>query len=614
MKKYLMTGVAALTICAAFTSCSKSDELYDQGVVDGQKVASFEEQYAAAFTKFIGGPVGANVDWGFGSGAGTRALNMQAGANKNRNLWAATDNIFKLLVPTPLSTEQRDRVRAYFQHNRYLTWKQPDMTDYFVQQVYTGGTNKTGSLSKETYTAGNNTSVTGGEHMDYLTIGGEHVLDFNAANNVNTATDVKDNNTLTNDDKYHSDQITLMIGITPTNVGFKVSNGSVQHTDHMALVSAKTIDDWARKEENFVNGKAIGADVWYGTDKDGYDNSFWNRSFVGLDYEQRPASDAFTSTFVKVDEIQPGYIWDSKTNTILSKAEYKAQYNTEYLLDQNGNQIPWLITDTNEFLADPSNFSSQEEYMPRIEIRTGYTDQVLDIQKIYDKVADNCYPVSTKQLQEWMKNIGGRDYYYSDWIVTLAPAQQIEIDDTPTYRVIAEDLSAEGDTDFDFNDVVFDVEPNEGGQSAKITLLAAGGIYRLEVDGVEVHRALLGGDGRVDEKGLYPMINTGDGPEVAPVVIRTNYAKDGDSFSTDAAIRAAIQGITIKVWKPTSKESTAVVECTLSAKRGVPASKVLVDKSFGIVPEHQSIANEYGLFTSYARGEWQEGDNFWWKK
>ncbi len=73
-----MTGVAALAICAAFTSCSKSEELYDQGVVDGQKVASFEEQYAAAFTKFIGGPVGANVDWGFGSGtrAFTRATDL----------------------------------------------------------------------------------------------------------------------------------------------------------------------------------------------------------------------------------------------------------------------------------------------------------------------------------------------------------------------------------------------------------------------------------------------------------------------------------------------------------------------------------------------------------
>ena len=108
------------------------------------------------------------------------------------------------------------------------------------------------------------------------------------------------------------------------------------------------------------------------------------------------------------------------------------------------------------------------------------------------------------------------------------------------------------------------------------------------------------------------MINTGDGPSnLGTRIIRDNYVGD---FSTDANIRATIKSITIKVWKPTSKESTDVVECTLSANNGQPASKVLVDKSFGIVPEHQSIANEYGLFTSYARGEWQEGDNFWWKK
>ena len=598
-----MTGVAAIALCAAFTSCSKSEELYDQGVVDGQKVASFEEQYAAAFTKFIGGPVGSNVDWGFGSRAKTRALNMTAGANKNRNLWAATDGDFKLLVPTPLSEGQKNRVRAYFQQNRYLTWQQPNMTDYFVQQVYTGGTNTSGSLSQEIYTKAVGDPVTGAAHMDYLTIGGVHVLDFNGADDVNIATDVKDNNTKTNDDKYHSDGITLMIGVTPTNVGYKVSEGSVEHTDHMALVSAKVIDDWARAQTPI-----IGEDVWYGKDKDGYDNSFWNRSFVGLDYEQVPASQAFSGEYVKVDEIQPGYIWDSATNTILSKAEYKTKYNTEYLLDRNGNKIPYLITNTNEFLAQSSNFPSQDSYMPRKEIRTGYTDQVLDLQLIYGKLDDNCYPVSTKQLQEWMKNVGGRDYYYSDWIVTLAPAQQIEIDETPSYRVIAEDLSAQGDTDFDFNDVVFDVEPIDAGH-AKLVLQACGGIYRLEVDGVEVH-GLYGYS--ADEKGLFPMINTGDGPSnLGTRIIRDNYVGD---FSTDANIRATIKSITIKVWKPTSKESTDVVECTLSANNGQPASKVLVDKSFGIVPEHQSIANEYGLFTSYARGEWQEGDNFWWKK
>lgn len=181
-------------------------------------------------------------------------------------------------------------------------------------------------------------------------------------------------------------------------------------------------------------------------------------------------------------------------------------------------------------------------------------------------------------------------------------------DPNPTYRVIAEDLNAQGDTDFDFNDVVFDVEPNEAGTAAKITVLAAGGIYRLEVDGVEVHRALLGGDGQINENGFYPMINTGDGPQVDPVVIRTAYAGE---FSTDANIRATIQNITVKVWKPTSKNSKDVVECTLSANRGEPASKVLVDNSFRIVPEHHSIANSNGKFTDYVQGLFM--DDFWWK-
>ena len=181
-------------------------------------------------------------------------------------------------------------------------------------------------------------------------------------------------------------------------------------------------------------------------------------------------------------------------------------------------------------------------------------------------------------------------------------------DPNPTYRVIAEDLNATGNTDFDFNDVVFDVEPNEAGTAAKITVLAAGGIYRLEVDGVEVHKALLGGDGQINENGFYPMINTGDGPQVDPAVIRTAYA---GNFSTDENIRATIKNITVKVWKPQSNNSNDVVECTLSANRGEPASKVLVDKSFGIVPEHHSIADSYGKFTNYVQGEFQ--DDFWWK-
>ena len=187
-------------------------------------------------------------------------------------------------------------------------------------------------------------------------------------------------------------------------------------------------------------------------------------------------------------------------------------------------------------------------------------------------------------------------------VVRMAPEQIKEL----TQWGVNFDRNEKGD--FDFNDVVFDVEPNEAGTAAKITVLAAGGIYRLEVDGVEVHKALLGGDGQINENGFYPMINTGDGPQVDPAVIRTAYA---GNFSTDENIRATIKNITVKVWKPQSNNSNDVVECTLSANRGEPASKVLVDKSFGIVPEHHSIADSYGNFTNYVQGEFQ--DDFWWK-
>lgn len=616
-----MTGVAALAICAAFTSCSKSgDELYDQGVVDGQKVASFEEQYAAAFTKFIGGPVGANVDWGFGSGAGTRGLSdKKVGANKERNLWAATDYIYNVLVPTPLTADQRLRVRAYFQAHPNLTWQAPTMTNYFVQQVYKGNPETKGAYSDEEYPQGNGNTVIGSSHMDQLTVGAsnEHVLDFNDGDNPNNAKDVKDNNTLRNDDKYHSDQITLIIGVQPTCVGLESTDGSIHRNDCMALAGAKEIDDWAIANEAALKEAGLfGENVWYGKDKDGYDNSSWNRSFVGLDYEQRTFEECATGDFVTVDQTQRSYFYlgkDANNNNIIkSKEDYLAQYPDGYLRDLNGNKIPWITDQTNEICGTNIDFPNQDSYMPRMDCTSangGNNDQVLDLTAIQGKLDQNGYPAWNGGLLKWVKDIGGRDYVYSDWIVTLTPAQENEISTTPTYRVIAEDLSAEDVTDFDFNDVVFDVEPIDAGH-ARIVLQACGGIYKLTVAGEEVHKAY--GYETPDEKGWYPMINTGDGPsDLGP---RTLFESYGGNFSDDAHIRETIQNIPIVVWKPTSKESTEAVPCTLSANRGKPASKVLVDKSFGIVPEHQSIADEYGKFTSYALGQWQEGDNFWWKK
>ena len=186
--------------------------------------------------------------------------------------------------------------------------------------------------------------------------------------------------------------------------------------------------------------------------------------------------------------------------------------------------------------------------------------------------------------------------YAEDWIlkVTNADAEP----EVHYYRVIAEDLNASEKTDFDFNDVVFDVIPN-GTTSADIKAIAAGGIYKLTVNGVEVHEKF-GEHANAD--GTYPMINTGAGPTHDPVVLCTI---NGDFTGADAP--AKIKNIVIKVYKPGFEENGIALEATT----GKPACKILVDDTFGVVPEREDISNEYKNFTKYVGGQFV--DEFWWK-
>ena len=189
-----------------------------------------------------------------------------------------------------------------------------------------------------------------------------------------------------------------------------------------------------------------------------------------------------------------------------------------------------------------------------------------------------------------------RDLIYNDWIVKIVPGAGYST--TSNYRVIAEDLNASEKTDFDFNDVVFDIIPN-GTTSADIKAIAAGGIYKLTVNGVEVHEAF--GES-VKADGTYPMINTGAGPTHNPVVLCTI---NGDFTGADAP--AKIKNIVIKVYKPGFEENGIALEATT----GKPACKILVDDTFGVVPEREDISNEYKNFTKYVGGQFV--DEFWWK-
>ena len=71
-----MTSVAAFAVLVAFTGCSRSTDMFDQGAIDErdrqeqerideQRETIVNQNYAAAFERAFG-KVGANVDWGFG--------------------------------------------------------------------------------------------------------------------------------------------------------------------------------------------------------------------------------------------------------------------------------------------------------------------------------------------------------------------------------------------------------------------------------------------------------------------------------------------------------------------------------------------------------------------
>ena len=177
----------------------------------------------------------------------------------------------------------------------------------------------------------------------------------------------------------------------------------------------------------------------------------------------------------------------------------------------------------------------------------------------------------------------------------------IEIDETPCnpgfkggkklYRVIAEDLSATEKGDFDFNDVVFDIVEAKDGKTM-LKLICAGGVLPLRVMGIEVHG--LFGETTPNEKGEYKMYNTGAGPNVSPVTFEIQGV-----YTTPEQIRDII----IEVYK----EGTWM---ELTATRGKPACKILVNSSFNPARERQNIANEYGNFTNYVHGEFI--NDFWW--
>jgi len=426
MKKYLMTGVAALAFAATFTSCSKSDSLYNAEQEHVDMVKAYQKAFVDRF-----GTINPNQTWGFDQAkATTRTWNDgQPFQDTEGKFWARTDDQYKnqynYNVPAPLTKAQKDKVRRYFQQNQYPGGKEcEDMTTYFVQHVYTGTTNTTNSLTTEKYIDGNLTIQDCYKYMNQLSVGSMnlHVNDYNAG--TSSTRDVWDgvtykegypkaNNSYVenwNNAYLHQDQIMLMGNVDTKSFAYHNSLASNWDNKNYRLVSGDVIQTWDSSETAVIDGETQNANVS-------------GMMFLGFDFEGRIDNDYIS---IQTDGAGNRYF------------------------DGNLNMYGFrLATD-----ADPAD---NKAYMK-------------------NHVGGN----------NPMYVLGCADGYFSDWIVRIAKAEKKPEPKTVKEqgRIICEDLGTSDD--FDFNDIVFDATIYTD-NTCDITILAAGGRLPITVAGEDIH-------------------------------------------------------------------------------------------------------------------------------
>ena len=406
--------------------------------------------------------------------------------------------------------------------------------------------------------------------------------------------------------------------------GYANSDASFVRTDRWRLVSYEVIDAYC---DNAANGYEAWRVANHSDIADAKVTDTWKRSFIGFDFDMIPDDYIFAGDKTwengKITSVNYSYfnIWLGDNTLVWNGSAYvEASTIGEVVEEQWGkrlypympgttNKVKMLSAESNQYCGtkqpDWGDDKWEIEYRYRDENNVEqYGGKRVRVDYMIAALRDGYLPDASSN-KKWYKIGGCADGYYSDWIVSFLPATSSTV--TPSddeIRIIAEDLSATSASDFDFNDVVIDVE---FGTPAKVTLQAAGGTLPLRIrtdDGKiwEVHK-LFGvwqGEEDFEEKLTSPkqlMVNTGAGPNKPAVVI--------SDFSTNISDQSeANSKIHLEVWKNKTWQE-------MKAVKGEPASKLGVDKSFRWLGERVSIKGSCPKFVDWVNGT-QPSYIKWW--
>jgi len=400
MKKYLICGAMALAAGLFITSCTHDDIGYDN--LYDEKTQTFDKVF-----KDLYGTIDPNHDWGFtpyvditdaSTTSSARALTRIS--YPNGNMWAD-----EWVVPTALTTAQKDKVRRWFQTHKDPQGTSFSHTNFFVQQVYKGGTDTIGSKSPEIYIDADGGKFVGSQHMDHLTCGtyGEGATTEN-----NDGRNFYDHvNNFNNGDCTAWEGLMLMLNSKSNAFGYYNSNGSVGHNLYV-IIPGDEIQEW---------------------DSTGGDNAnVSGMFFVGLDFEQLIGDNVYTS--------------DYYTGPDGNKYRYLNSNKNQYCGDLKKIDPAPQGNDAQKLLDDgyrPVQNTADKDWVKLAKCADGYySDWIVRVIPGTKKSTNN-------NQQTEKEETSNKDKYKAKRHVILAKG-----------RVFVEDLYNATRADIDFNDAVFD--------------------------------------------------------------------------------------------------------------------------------------------------------------
>lgn len=697
MKKYLMTGIAALALCVGFTSCSKDLEQLSQEEINQLEAKKIVDKYNNAFKAYIGGEIASTQTWGFGTPEATltRAAgvygttgDMQPVEYYQENGQTVTraytfpsdcaDSNFLSAVPEGVSSYTAvagENQTGYASGTSYLDPSWTNLVNIWGSYNQTASRNEGGIL----YITGNNDfsnrNFTVCENTDvYLLENATLTLNDNAASTIKfnlyiapgaklIANGTTGRVKLDNGAKLynHGEIECKSFEVNNTSLFYNGSVGKLTTTGEVYVANSSSVivndGEITSGTSSSKTGQLVTAGsgrvqnnadwVVYGETIINSNFNIWvnNGHFTTENYTYTATSSSvINNCFLTVNHNFCINIADGNGDF---KIDSGGGVETEYFYgggkftakDNNGNDVefnggPFKVT-----MGSRSVFKVAETaYMNALGsgIATehygfngvGGEYAVLQAKNVVrESLGEGNVAYSGKMYvsaeEHFAQGYSG-DYPYIHYYdgcseeniyasgfksgkpnISIAPTAcnpgfnyTEEKPDSWSVRVMAEDLSATEASDFDFNDIVFDVEYTKGQNTATITLLAAGGTLPLRVNstngsgGFEVHEAF----------GNYPtttMINTGWGGSngannVAPVTKPISF-----SATDEASFLTAVNAIRIEVRKPLSTGDYDWF--VMSAEQGEPASKFAVPVGTNWCSERTSIKGQYELFAEWAR-------------